>query len=302
MKRVLIISLVFISIFLISGIGGCAPTASTSSTEKICMEINYTNAKDFCLAIIKNQPSLCHGDEQCILDVTKTYKSDFCAEKEGTFQYYCYSAAAQLTGDSSLCDKIGSGNYYDSPVKASSDRIICKAVLNQDVTLCGELDYCANTQTEDGKINCMADSNAIRRCYAEVGKQTKDIAICKESTDIACTFNAIVASADVSLCEGLDELKESCKSEIAFNTNDISFCGTNNLCLALGQKNPDLCNTLSEYESAICYDKIASYTKNPALCKNLQGFNQDICYWHIAGSLARPADFEILKARLGSIQ
>lgn len=204
----------------------------------ICREINSTNRRNLCLAVVYKQPHLCDNITEssdyymmemirsnCLKEVAIAIKDQSICDRVKFFPYKreCYYNIAELTKNPGLCEKIGMDRYVD-------------------------------------------------RCYYNIAKITKDITLCEhirgrydKSLKSRCSA---VTKGNPQLCENIEKRydKEECYCDVGETTRNPYFCNT-----FINGTNFYRC-----YHSKICYYNIARAEKNASICDKIMIIDRDL--------------------------
>jgi len=269
--------------------------ATQKKDSRFCAKINIAGERMLCVAVTKNEASLC-------------------CDSRGECSDYCYRGFASYNNDSSIC----------SYINDSADKVWCLAVTNKNAGICdiyqniGLVDkdvpwnsslaldeFCTGNKSSGySKLcYCRLKGKNTAECYTKVWWLTND-----------CYQRVAVSKKDPRICDNLVEWimpsengtevynstnAFNCRSSVVASAEDISTCsrpefkGVLEPCtywIALSKNQSVLCSQLSgEKDRDNCFAIVSSKTSDASLCSSILDVDaRDNCLTTIAAKLKNP--------------
>jgi hypothetical protein len=194
--------------------GECFFYNRLKANSENCEEISDVKLKKWCIAIVKNDTSICEeiNEKFCYRDIAIAMKDSLICEKiNGSYnRQTCYSDVAIATNNISLCEFIydtrinvcydevnknlaletGNASFceddilcYSSLVRTNNNTNLCDSIASQNnKEIC--IRYLAMARKDYILCESIVDSNNKDLCYIYVGEESKDINICNKIVNI----------------------------------------------------------------------------------------------------------------------
>jgi hypothetical protein len=295
---------------------GCFFSLASKTNEiEICMLINSTSMRDWCIyqitiqemALKNKRYELSNCDlietselkTRCYVDLYMilSKKDPTNCEKmpNSTYSDTCFKVIAYEKGDEKFCEKISS-------LETSDSCFLDLTGSNKDINLClrindpAKRDYCLTYVTkknEDINIcNNITSPESKNSCLVEVAKTTKNVSICYE----------LITALDRPVSE--EETLDWCFREVTWSTNNEEYCSLmknpNNMdsCyihMARTKKNETICQSVNEESlKEWCYTSVAIEKLDSSVCENINELiepynNPESCYASVESNIKNSA-------------
>ena len=224
--------------------------------SSLCEKLFWQSDRNTCLAVIKNDASICEknndsiswGKSSCYYNFALKRNEDVCGLIEDSYlKDFCFSHLGILRKNTSSCDWVESEDY---------EKVICYAIASNDPLRCSE---------------ALKDLE----CYTDFAVATKKPEMCLYQPVLEyvndCYLDVAESLDDITICEKIKEGEFVSKYQVQFMRDDCYNT------VAVSLLNPDFCGKITgRYKMDRCYLEIAKQLRNPLICTT------DECYFEVA--------------------